>query len=102
MLISSRCKSGFLCFLPLLFIVLSSVNGQLVDEIATRKNGQENKVNSIRVNKIVSSDSIEQAGDNDRVALSKQYTSLNNKYVTQSAETSGPSVGLYIGSKKSK
>ena len=103
MFISSRCKSGLFCLLSFLLIVISSVDGQLLDENAANKNGQQIKINSIKVNKIVTSDSIEQpASDSDRVVLNKKYSSLNSKYVTQSSETSGPSVGLYMGPKKSE
>lgn len=102
MFISSRRKSGLFCLLSFLFIIVSSVNGQL-DENAANKNGlQNNKINSIKVNKIVTSDSIEQPADNDRVVLSKKYSNLNSKYVTQSTVTSGPRVGLYMGPKKSE
>lgn len=103
MFISSRCKSGLFCFLSLLLFVVISVDGQLLDENAANKNGQEVKINSIKVNKIVTSDSLEQpASDSDRVVLSKKYTSLNSKYVTQSPETSGLNVGLFMGPKKSE
>jgi hypothetical protein len=101
MFTSSRCKGGLFCFLSFLLIV----NGQLADEsIVANKNGQQNnKVNSIKVNRIVTSDSIEQPADSDsRVVSTKKYTNLNSKYVTQSSVTSGMTIGLYTGSKKSK
>lgn len=66
------------------------------------KNGQNNKINSIKVNKIVTSDSVEQPADSDRIVIGNRNVNLNSKYVTQSAVTSGPSVGLYMGSKKSE
>lgn len=104
MFISSRCKSGLFCLLSLLLIALSSADGQLVDETAAINNGpQSSKTNSIKVNKIVTSDSIEQpAESSDSLVLSKKYNNLNNKYVTQSSVTSDPSDGLYKGSKKSE
>lgn len=103
MFISSRCKGGLFCLLSFLLIAVSCVDGQLVDESAASKNGQQNsKVNSIKVNKIVLSDNVEQPADSDRVVLSKKYSSVNSKYVTQSSVTSGPNVGLYMGPKKSE
>lgn len=103
MFVSSRRSGGLFCLLSLLLIVVSSADGQLVNESTTNENGQQNnKVNSIKVNKIVSSDSIEQPADSDRVVLSKKYSSLNSKYVTQSAVTSGPTDGLHMGPKKSE
>lgn len=102
MFISSRRKSGLFCLLSFLLIVVSSVDGQLDDNAANKNGQQNNKINSIKVNKIVTSDSIEQPADSDRVVLSKKYTNLNSKYVTQSSATSGPRVGLYMGPKKSE
>lgn len=106
MFISSRCKGGLFCLFSLLFIAISPVDGQFVDDNAASKNGQQNnKVNSIKVNKIVSSDSGEQPADTDRVVLSKKYTNLNSKYERQSSvttSTTGPTVGLYTGPKKSE
>lgn len=102
MFISSRRKSGLFCLLSFLLIVISSVDGQLDDNAANKNGQQNNKINSIKVNKIVTSDSIEQPADSDRVVLSKKYTNLNSKYVTQSSVTSGPRVGLYMGPKKSE
>lgn len=100
MFISSRHKSGLFCLFSLLLV---AVDGQLDESVAVNQNGQQNnKVNSIKVNKIVTSDSVEQPADSDRVVLSKKYTSLNSKYVTQSSVTSGSNVGLYLGSKKSE
>jgi hypothetical protein len=82
-----------------LLIARASVGGQLADEAsASSKNGAtNNKVNSMRVNKITS-DSIERPADSDRVVLGDKYSSLNSKYVTQSTVTSG----LSSTSKKSK
>lgn len=97
MFISSRCKGGLFCLLSFVLFAISS--GQLVDE---SKNGQNNKINSIKVNKIVTSDSVEQPADSDRIVLGNRNVNLNSKYVTQSAVTSGPSVGLYMGPKKSE
>lgn len=99
MFISSRCKGGLFCLLSFLLVAISSVGGQLMDE---SKNGQNNKINSIKVNKIVTSDSVEQPADSDRTVIGNRNVNLNSKYVTQSAVTSGPSVGLYMGSKKSE
>lgn len=103
MFISSRYKGGLFCLFCFLLIALASVSGQLLDEAsASSKNGAtNNKVNSMRVNKITS-DSIEQPADSDRVVLNDKYSSLNSKYVTQSTVTSGPSSGLSSPSKKSK
>lgn len=81
------------------FVLFAISSGQLVDE---SKNGQNNKINSIKVNKIVTSDSVEQPADSDRIVLGNRNVNLNSKYVTQSAVTSGPSVGLYMGPKKSE
>lgn len=104
MLTSSRFRSGLFCSLSLLLIVVITVDGQLVDDSVASKNGQQNnKINSIKVNKIVTSDSIEQAADSDRIILnSNKYSSLNSKYVTQTSVTSDLSIGLFSGSKKSK
>lgn len=103
MFVSSRRSGGLFCLLSLFLIAASSVDGQLVDEIAANENGQQNnKVNSIKVNKIVTSDSIEQPADSDKVVLNKKYSSLNSKYVTQSTGTSGQVDGLHIGPKKSE
>lgn len=102
MFISLRCKSGLFCLFCFLLITLASVSGQLLDEANTSsKNGAPNKVNSMRVNKITS-DSIEQGADTDRVVVNDKYSSLNSKYVTQSTVTSGPPSGLSSLSKKSK
>lgn len=100
MFISSRCKGGLFCLFSFLLIASSAV-GQLVDEGPKNGSPQNSKINSIKVNNIVTSDSIEQPADTDRV-LSKKYTSLNSKYVTQSPVTSDSSVGLFKGSKKSE
>lgn len=104
MFTSSRFKSGLFCFLSLLLLVVSSAaDGQLVDENSSNKNAQQNsKINSIKVNKIVTSDSIEQPADTDRVALSKNIPNVNKKYVTQSPVTSEAAAGLFKGSKKSE
>lgn len=105
MFVSSRCKSGLFCLLYFSFIAISSVDGQFGDENAVSKNGQQNnKVNSLKVNKIVTSDSIEQPADSDRVVYNnKKYASLNSKYVTQSTVTSDPPHGgIFQGSKKSE
>lgn len=83
-------------FLFLLIAVVSTVDGQLDDV-----DQQSSRINSIRANRIVPSDSIEQPAETDRVELRK-YSSVNSKYVTQSTVTSDPSVGLYPGSKKSE
>lgn len=101
MFISSRLKGGLFCLLSFVLIAITSVDGQFGDEI---KNGQQNnKVNSIKVNKIVTSDSVEQPADSDRVVYSnKKYSSLNSKYVTQSTVTSDPNGGINLGSKKSE
>lgn len=73
------------------------------EESAATQNGQQNnKINSIKMNKIVTSDSVEQPADSDRVALSKEYTNVNSKYVTNSPVTSDQNIGLYVGSKKSE
>lgn len=79
------------CFL---LIAIVSIGGQLVDEAsASSKNGAtNNKVNSMRVNKITSE------AETDRVVLNEKHSGLNNKYVTQSTVTSG----LASTSKKSK
>lgn len=82
-------------------LIASSAVGQLVDEGPKNGSPQNSKINSIKVNNIVTSDSIEQPADTDRV-LSKKYTSLNSKYVTQSPVTSDSSAGLFKGSKKSE
>lgn len=103
MFISSRFKGGLFCLLSFLLITLSSVDGQLGDESAAINNGQQNnKINSIKVNKIVTSDSIEQPADSDRVVYNKKYSSLNSKYVTQSSVTSDLNGGINLGSKKSE
>jgi hypothetical protein len=101
MFISSRCKSGLFCFLYLLFNAISTIDGQLGDDSPAITNGQQNnKVNSIKVNKIVTS--VEQPADSDRVVYNKKYSSLNSKYVTQSTVTSDPYAGINQGSKKSE
>lgn len=102
MFISSRCKGGLFCLLSFLLFALSSVSGQLDDQLAAKHGQQNSKVNSLKVNKIVTSDSIEPPADTDRVVLSEKYANLNSKYVTQSTVTSGPNVGLYMGPKKSE
>lgn len=86
--------------LSLLLIAVVSVDCQGDDNSAI-KNGQVNKINSIKVNKIVTSDSVEQPADSDRVVYNKKYSNLNNKYVTQSSVTSDLH-GINLGSKKSE
>lgn len=94
---SSRCRSGLFGLLSFLLIAVLTVDGQLNDA-----DQQNSRINSIKANRIVPSDSIEQPADTDRVELRK-YSSVNSKYVTQSTVTSDPpSVGLYPGSKKSE
>lgn len=100
MFISSRFKSGLFCLLSLSLIAVATVNGQLGDD-ASIKSTQQNKINSIKVNKIVTSDSIEQPADNDRVVYKNKYSSVNSKYVTQSSVTSDL-LGINLGSKKSE
>lgn len=103
MFISSRHKGGLFCLLSFLLIAISSVDGQLGDDSSIVKNGQQtNKINSIKVNKIVTSDSVEQPADSDRVVYNKKYSSLNSKYVTQSSVTSDPNGGINMASKKSE
>lgn len=80
-----------------LLIAASTVDGQPNDA-----DQQSSRINSIKANRIVPSDSIEQPSDTDRIELRK-YSSVNSKYVTQSTVTSDPpTVGLYPGSKKSE
>jgi hypothetical protein len=98
MFISSRLKGGLFCLVSLLLIV-ATVDGQLGDDAI--KSNQQNKINSIKVNKIVTSDSVEQPADSDRVVYKNKYSSLNSKYVTQSSVTSDTH-GINLGSKKSE
>jgi hypothetical protein len=95
MFISSRAKVGLFSFLSFLLLFdLYVVHGQ-VSETITDHVQQQNKINSIKINNIVTSDNIEQPADSESVVISKKITNLNSKYVTQSTITSGPAVGLY-------
>lgn len=93
MFVSSRRKSGFFC-LFLHFLLVVNCFGQLVDDISTKSNGQQNpKINSIKKNNRVTSDSVQPpAAGSDSVVLGDKFSSLNKKYETQSAGTSAGSV----------
>lgn len=93
MFVSSRRTSGFFCLFFTLSLVVNSSYGQLVDDKATKSNGQPNpKINSIKKNSLVQSGDIVQqpAAGSDSLVLGENFsTSLNKKYETQSAGT-GP------------
>lgn len=100
MFVSLRAKVRLFSLLSFLLLFDSCVvHGQVSDTIADHAQ-QQNKVNSIKINNIVTSDNTEKTTDSDSVVISKKITNLNSKYVTQSPITSGPAVGLY--QKKSK
>lgn len=93
MFVSSSRASGFFCLFFTLSLVVNTSYCQLVDDTATKSNGQPNpKINSIKKNRLVQSgDIVEQpvAGSDSIVLGEKLSTSLNKKYETQSAGTSG-------------
>lgn len=93
MFVSSRRASEFFCLFFSLSLVVNSSYGQLVDDKATKSNGQPNpKINSIKKNSLVQSGDIVQqpAAGSDSLVLGENFsTSLNKKYETQSAGTSG-------------
>lgn len=72
--------------------MVNSSHGQLVDDSSAKSNGQQQspKINSIKKNRLVASDIAEPAAGSDSLVLGEKFsTSLNKKYETQSAGTSG-------------
>lgn len=90
MFVSSQRSSGFFCLFFYFSLVVNSSIGQLVDDISVAKNnGQQNpKINSIKKNSLVASDSVEPAAGSDSLELSKKFAFLNKNIETQSAGTS--------------
>lgn len=91
MFVSSHRSSEIFCLFFYFLLVVNSSIGQLVDDISAKSNGQQNqKINSIKQNSLVSSDSVEQpAAGSDSLTLSKKFAFSNKNFETQSASKSG-------------
>lgn len=114
-----RSKRDFFCLLTILFLLISSVNCQKNENLTGnnshpagkqqqqhQQHQQNIKNKSININNksVTYGDKQKQLTNeepiSESIVLKRNYSSLNNKYETQSTVTS--TIGLFRGSKKSE